>query len=346
MMPMDRLLYFLLPALVVSKLLHSLPEDTHAFPKYKVSFLSHLPLANTTAEKWLSAGLEGGEREFLDQPFVPRKAIESGEDARLSPDTSYALEHMRMGPTDSYLCFIPKPLDPPLSSPPEEDPVEVSPEHSYSLLAPLAGHCLYHRQGWFTYSYCHGSEIRQFKERTNPPPTAGKSQYAGYKPEEDPKWESYTLGRAPQTNTDVAIRNGNIQLAHGGAGGSHYLVQTWGDGTMCDKSGRPREVQIQFHCSMTTSDNILFIKESKTCSYVLVINTPRLCSEPGFKTKRDATEQAYIQCRPVVDDVDAAKATVQDPSYYDFPSKFTRPQVHLPAPPKAKAVKETHPNDE
>ena len=59
----------------------------------------------------------------------------------------------------------------------------MTPARSWSLLQPLAGTCLYvcyllplestyslnpfsqqHRQGWFTYSYCHNDEIRQFKE--------------------------------------------------------------------------------------------------------------------------------------------------------------------------------------
>lgn len=96
----------------------------------------------------------------------------------------YSLEYMKMGPRDSYLCLIPKPLD---LSPPQSDDdpdEEIAPARSWSLLQPLAGTCLYvriffpapirfshsligsqqHRQGWFTYSYCHNSQIRQFKE--------------------------------------------------------------------------------------------------------------------------------------------------------------------------------------
>ena len=35
----------------------------------------------------------------------------------------------------------------------------------------------------------------------------------------------------------------NLELARGA--GSRYLVQRWGDGTYCDKTGRKREVEIQ-----------------------------------------------------------------------------------------------------
>ena len=49
------------------------------------------------------------------------------------------------------------------------------------------------------------------------------------------------------------------------------------------------------------TDTILFVKEAKTCSYVLVINTPRLCGEPGFKSPLQSREEAVIRCREIVD---------------------------------------------
>ena len=52
---------------------------------------------------------------------------------------------------------------------------------------------------------------------------------------------------------------------------------------------------------MTMTDNIMFVKETKTCNYILVVNTPRLCGEPGFKSPIDQREEALIRCRQVVD---------------------------------------------
>lgn len=52
-----------------ARLLHSLPEDPAAFPKYRVAFLNALPVLNQTAEKWLRDGLRGGELEFLDSQW-------------------------------------------------------------------------------------------------------------------------------------------------------------------------------------------------------------------------------------------------------------------------------------
>lgn len=63
----------------------------------------------------------------------------------MSTNTSadYTLEHMKMGPRDSYLCFIPAPLDLPPPSVEEEVDDNVTPAHSWSLLQPLSGTCLY-----------------------------------------------------------------------------------------------------------------------------------------------------------------------------------------------------------
>ena len=65
-----------------------------------------------------------------------------------------------------------------------------------------------------------------------------------------PKWEAYTLGRAPPTldagaelTTAEAAAAANLELARGA--GSRYLVQRWGDGTFCDKMGRKRDVEVQ-----------------------------------------------------------------------------------------------------
>ncbi|KAJ3505524.1 hypothetical protein NMY22_g17555 [Coprinellus aureogranulatus] len=281
---------------------------------------------------------------------------------------------MKMGSKDSYICYIPKP---PVSTPPrQEDQSEpdVTPARSWSLLQPLSGTCIYHRQGWFTYSYCHNKEIRQFRELAQsvsrlPGPSIhlilriilafkvlqsafSEARSSGpslgplsgtYQPEEDPEWESYTLGRAPRSPEDtgadltVAERNAqaaNLELARNA--GSRYLVQRWGDGTICDKTGKPREVEVQFHCSMVMTDHILFVKEAKTCSYVLVIHTPRLCAEPGFKSRRDSGEETVIRCREVVDALPSDKGAMPK-IISDQPFKFARPKTVLPPPqPKEK----------
>ncbi|KAG8776059.1 Protein OS-9 [Ceratobasidium sp. 428] len=258
---------------------NSLPDDIYAYPKYSIGFWNGLPLPNVTAQHWLAHGLKGGEKEFLEQPWdesspgTSRPQITGGETinsdgpAASSRSTSgLRLEHMRLGPEKEYLCLIPPPDE---GSAPVEDPAPPPshPSKTWSLLQPLSGKCLYHRQGWFTYSYCHNDHVRQFREMTHghPHPIQGRI------PEEDTEWEAYNLGVSPaakqKTGNDVSRQAeaaaANLELQR--AADQRYLVQRWGDGTQCDKTGRKREIEIQFHCSMSSVDHIVFVKEVSVC---------------------------------------------------------------------------------
>ncbi len=51
----------------------------------------------------------------------------------------------------------------------------------------------------------------------------------------------------------------------------------------------------------------MFVKETSTCKYVLVIHTPRLCGEPGFKSRVEQTTDAPIRCREILDTVPKAE---------------------------------------
>jgi len=76
--------------------------------------------------------------------------------------------------------------------------------------------------------------------------TPGKA----YEIEEDPDWEAYDLGRAPEpgsgadlSRADHGALASSLELARGA--GSRYLVQRWGDGTVCDKTRKRREIEVQ-----------------------------------------------------------------------------------------------------
>ena len=70
----------------------------------------------------------------------------------------------------------------------------------------------------------------------------------------------------------------------------------------------------------------MFVKETKTCHYILVINTPRLCGEPGFKSRIDQRDAALIRCRQVVDATTLANADSSLPEA-DHPLSQRRPPV-------------------
>jgi protein OS-9 len=99
------LLALLAPSLLAAARIHSLPEDTHASPKYRVTYLNGLPVVSDTAERWLRQGLRGGEAEFLDQPWQEdpsqtpphRKEIGSGDIPVDTPVTDVGLVSRKSG---------------------------------------------------------------------------------------------------------------------------------------------------------------------------------------------------------------------------------------------------------
>jgi protein OS-9 len=88
---------------------------------------------------------------------------------------------------------------------------------------------------------------------------------------------------------------------------------------------------------MTMTDSIMFVKETKTCHYILVINTPRLCGEPGFKSRVDQHEEASIRCRHVVDAATLAKADNSLPES-DHPYRQRRASASSKPPPPLDAA--------
>jgi protein OS-9 len=76
-------------------------------------------------------------------------------------------------------------------------------------------------------------------------------------------------------------------------------VQKMEGGTTCDLTGKPRKVEVQFHCNPQVTDRIGYIKEITTCSYLMVIYTPRLCSDVAFLPPKDIKANPII-CRTVV----------------------------------------------
>lgn len=90
---------------------------------------------------------------------------------------------------------------------------------------------------------------------------------------------------------------------------------------------------------MTVTDTILFIKETTTCHYVLVIQTPRLCGDPAFRSRRDSQEQSTIRCREVIQSAEELKGDnlppeveAQVPLHVWASEKEFRDQVSQPLP--------------
>ncbi|TVY36630.1 Protein OS-9-like protein [Lachnellula subtilissima] len=88
-------------------------------------------------------------------------------------------------------------------------------------------------------------------------------------------------------------------------GDTRYLVQKMEGGTTCDLTGKPRRVEVQFHCNPHVTDRVGYIKEVTTCSYLMVVYTPRLCNDVAFMPPKD-NKAHPITCRVIVpeDEID------------------------------------------
>lgn len=154
--------------------------------------------------------------------------------------------------------------------------------------------------------YCHNNYVRQFHQAPG-----GKPGPNGYEPKEDTTYEAYNLGFS--RGKKHGREDGEMPTTTFGIGPwSRYLVQRWTDGTRCAETRKPREVEVQVHCSLSSHDSIFMIKEVSLCQYVLVIYTPSLCSLPGFRPQSALdVEPAGIRCREMMEDDDFEQWNVE-----------------------------------
>ncbi|KAI3320571.1 hypothetical protein HD806DRAFT_505543 [Xylariaceae sp. AK1471] len=219
-------------------------------------------------------------------------------------------------PPHRYLCAIPV-IEPPaapnktateLAKAEEARELARASAHGLDLINKLDGTCLYYMSGWWSYRFCYGQDVVQFH--------AVASSVKGGPPTRDINTAEYILGRIPDPHmTSRSSRRGQqrqqddqnppatpasptteLQVK----GDQRYLVQRMGDGTVCDLTGRERTIEVQYHCSPgSTQDRIGWIKEVTTCSYLMMVNTPRLCVDVAFQPPKEERAN-IISCRAIV----------------------------------------------
>ncbi|KAL1636107.1 Protein OS-9 [Diplodia intermedia] len=201
-------------------------------------------------------------------------------------------------------------------------------DRGWELLRGMQGNCIYFLSGWWSYSFCYNDGVRQFHQL---PPSRGVPVYP---PVEDPNVHSFTLGTFPKEGErgagagkaggeggvgeevdDEGVPVGGRSSSAGAGrerereetgvarletkGETRYLVQKLTGGTTCDLTGKERKIEVQFHCHPNTPDRIGMIKEVATCSYLMVIYTPRLCNDVAFLPPQENRAHA-ISCAPIV----------------------------------------------
>ncbi|KAF2225401.1 hypothetical protein BDZ85DRAFT_212671 [Elsinoe ampelina] len=318
--------FWALPALlrvaIASKNSFSVNDDLLAHPQYEIKFPQ-----DYISEQKAHAILQGPGSEHVAQDassLALQKQDPSLQPGRPVDVASYEHEALTMN-DQRYLCSIPvidTALDEAenvtLSKQEEEKELERANNRGWELLQEMQGKCIYYWSGWWSYRYCFNQGVKQFHQL---PPQPGMALST---PVEDPSVPGFELGTMEGTikpddvtdSKELARKVTSLASAKSvGAletrGDTKYLVQRLEGGTVCDLTGKERKIDIQFHCSPSTNDHIAFIKELATCTYLMVINTPRLCNDVAFlPPSRDHAHP--ISCSPILkpEEVPAYKAKI------------------------------------
>ncbi|KAI1941764.1 Protein OS-9 [Ophidiomyces ophidiicola] len=304
-------------------------DDVLGFPQYEIQFLDEYILVDDVSS-WLpksfyrktsSATTALPSRSSTSLPLVSqtdgtelsepdvsydssKKQGAASSESSQEDDSIVAYEEMVIG-SQKFICSIPTPHSGNLTGndqtpPDQEKELSRATHRGLELLKDMEGRCMYYAAGWWSYSFCYNNQVRQFHALV---PGNGAPIYP---PTEDPAAQSFVLGRFlkdfkgeksssrfRKTTTEIATRQAD------GDSDSWYLVQHLDGGTPCDLTGRNRKIEVQFHCHPQSTDHIGWIKEITTCSYLMVIYTPRLCNDVAFQPPQ-ADEPHVIKCRQMI----------------------------------------------
>ncbi|KAK7864622.1 hypothetical protein R5R35_012401 [Gryllus longicercus] len=122
-------------------------------------------------------------------------------------------------------------------------------------------HCIVGGTGWWKYEFCYGVSVSQFhieKDGTKTVLNLGK-----FNKEKHFEWLEKNPHKRPKA---IGSRK---QVSH-----------LYSGGTICDKTGRPRQTEVKLKCSETNASPgsvALFMYEPKTCEYILGVESPFIC---------------------------------------------------------------------
>ncbi|KAL2173456.1 glucosidase II beta subunit-like protein-domain-containing protein [Thermothelomyces heterothallicus CBS 202.75] len=305
----------------------SVHDDLLAYPQYEVVFAddsiseadalailesSHKKDATYNTADFSQSDLSNvresapaGSSETTSRESIP----EAGEDDEDAP-IGETYELINDDPWH-YLCAVPILAPPPvlnrtateLAKAEEARELSRASARGWELMSGLEGQCMYYVSGWWSYSFCYGKNVIQFhalpgSKPTDPPVPDGNNQeyVLGRVQHKAPSRGSTDDAEAEGQAKSLAPPNSQLQVK----GDQRYLSQRLEDGTVCDLTGRPRTIEIQYHCSPgATNDRIGWVKEVTTCTYLMVVYTPRLCSDVAFLPPKESRAHP-IRCRPIV----------------------------------------------
>ena len=74
-----------------------------------------------------------------------------------------------------------------------------------------------------------------------------------------------------------------------------YWRQFYGNGTLCDLTGKPRESEVRVQCAPGEPSYLVSIEEVSTCKYLVQFSSNLLCKHPAFAALKRVALQACIR---------------------------------------------------
>ena len=272
-------------------------------------------------DRWID--LDQALRLFEKQDLKKAEA-EQGTDVSLNSQSTSPHEHAHDTAEDveyelltlheqPYLCSIPiverataNTTEEKISEAETQKELARAADKGRELLSGMAGNqCLFYSTGWWTYSFCYNQQVRQF-HALSPGQTGGRV----WPPQEDPTTPAFVLGKVgsstKQPGTPDQDSQHSVSTELQTKAETSYLVQQLDGGTPCDLTGKDRRIEIEYHCNPQLTDRRGWIKETSTCAYLMVVYTPRLCSDVAFLPPKESKAHAIV-CREILTESQAAE---------------------------------------
>ncbi|KAL4977790.1 protein OS-9 [Aspergillus desertorum] len=282
-------------------------DDLLAYPQFRIKFPDGFIL-EAQARAILGQAPPGSsaipdQRDIDEQTPLKDETEESIRDGSSIEGAKFSYEELSLE-GQRYLCQIPVVEDDDknrakveVNEEEERKELARATDRGLELLREMEGKCLYYISGWWSYSFCYMNQIKQFHAL----PSGGG--VPSYPPQEDHTTHSFILGRFPreggQEGEGAKSKRATDLAELQTKGGSRYLVQRLESGDQCDLTGKSRKIEVQFHCNPQSTDRIAWIKELYTCSYLMLIYTPRLCNDVAFLPPQQE-EVHTIECREIL----------------------------------------------
>ncbi|KAF8046362.1 hypothetical protein N665_3784s0002 [Sinapis alba] len=144
------------------------------------------------------------------------------------------------------------------------------------LLQPLNEKCLVRQEGWWSYEFCHLGSVRQLHIEDGTK-IVQEFSLGKYDPEATAAFN--------QTVSDASTMK------------ERYHSHIYTNGTTCDLTGTPREVEVRFVCAETKA-MVTSITELSTCKYALTVQCPTLCKHPLFQLEKPVSHTIHCNLIP------------------------------------------------